>query len=149
MCIRDRFSVKWVGLFVILLVGLMTIKDLWLLFGDLRLSMKAIILHFFARVLCLILVPGLIYTGVFGLHFLALRYSGNGDGFFSSEFQSTLEGNELYNQQVPEYLGYGAIMTLKHHRGGGGLLHSHPSLCLLYTSPSPRDRTRSRMPSSA
>ena len=24
-----------------------------------------------------------------------------------------------------------------------------PSLCLLYTSPSPRDRTRSRMPSSA
>ena len=26
---------------------------------------------------------------------------------------------------------------------------SHPSACLLYTSPSPRDRTRSRMPSSA
>jgi len=25
----------------------------------------------------------------------------------------------------------------------------HPQLCLLYTSPSPRDRTRSRMPSSA
>ena len=27
--------------------------------------------------------------------------------------------------------------------------NSMPSLCLLYTSPSPRDRTRSRMPSSA
>ena len=26
---------------------------------------------------------------------------------------------------------------------------THPSTCLLYTSPSPRDRTRSRMPSSA
>ena len=26
---------------------------------------------------------------------------------------------------------------------------SEPLLCLLYTSPSPRDRTRSRMPSSA
>ena len=25
----------------------------------------------------------------------------------------------------------------------------HPNICLLYTSPSPRDRTRSRMPSSA
>ena len=25
----------------------------------------------------------------------------------------------------------------------------HPTSCLLYTSPSPRDRTRSRMPSSA
>ena len=30
--------------------------------------------------------------------------------------------------------------------------HAHPAIvkaCLLYTSPSPRDRTRSRMPSSA
>ena len=27
--------------------------------------------------------------------------------------------------------------------------HEHISVCLLYTSPSPRDRTRSRMPSSA
>ena len=26
---------------------------------------------------------------------------------------------------------------------------THDALCLLYTSPSPRDRTRSRMPSSA
>ena len=30
-----------------------------------------------------------------------------------------------------------------------GELHVHPAACLLYTSPSPRDRTRSRMPSSA
>ena len=29
------------------------------------------------------------------------------------------------------------------------LLTVHPETCLLYTSPSPRDRTRSRMPSSA
>ena len=28
-------------------------------------------------------------------------------------------------------------------------LTDHPNTCLLYTSPSPRDRTRSRMPSSA
>ena len=27
--------------------------------------------------------------------------------------------------------------------------HNQPMICLLYTSPSPRDRTRSRMPSSA
>ena len=27
--------------------------------------------------------------------------------------------------------------------------YAHPQICLLYTSPSPRDRTRSRMPSSA
>ena len=36
-------------------------------------------------------------------------------------------------------------------RPGGGILalRGHASICLLYTSPSPRDRTRSRMPSSA
>ena len=31
----------------------------------------------------------------------------------------------------------------------GMVLQGHDSTCLLYTSPSPRDRTRSRMPSSA
>jgi len=30
-----------------------------------------------------------------------------------------------------------------------GVQHKYPHTCLLYTSPSPRDRTRSRMPSSA
>ena len=33
--------------------------------------------------------------------------------------------------------------------GCGGGLASEAMACLLYTSPSPRDRTRSRMPSSA
>ena len=31
----------------------------------------------------------------------------------------------------------------------GGIIFGHFGDCLLYTSPSPRDRTRSRMPSSA
>ena len=31
----------------------------------------------------------------------------------------------------------------------GAILEQNPNICLLYTSPSPRDRTRSRMPSSA
>lgn len=39
------YSVKWVGLFVILLVGLMTIKDLWDLLGDLTISMVVYSIH--------------------------------------------------------------------------------------------------------
>ena len=36
------------------------------------------------------------------------------------------------------------------HRGAGTRAHElHPRHCLLYTSPSPRDRQKSRMPSSA
>ena len=34
-------------------------------------------------------------------------------------------------------------------RIGAGVNGDYPYTCLLYTSPSPRDRTRSRMPSSA
>ena len=33
--------------------------------------------------------------------------------------------------------------------GGIGVIHRNMSVCLLYTSPSPRDATLSRMPSSA
>ena len=34
-------------------------------------------------------------------------------------------------------------------RGAGAVVLGKTNICLLYTSPSPRDRTRSRMPSSA
>ena len=36
------FSVKWVGLFVILFAGFTTIQDLWDIFGDLSLSLVSI-----------------------------------------------------------------------------------------------------------
>ena len=36
-----------------------------------------------------------------------------------------------------------------HHRDPDNTHHGLLLVCLLYTSPSPRDRTRSRMPSSA
>ena len=43
------------------------------------------------------------------------------------------------------------IAKLVYEAGSGldDLDPDHPGPCLLYTSPSPRDRTRSRMPSSA
>src|SRR5664280_2187983 len=46
----------------------------------------------------------------------------------------------------------GLVLTHAHEDHYGALLDLWPRLnipCLLYTSPSPRDRTRSRMPSSA
>lgn len=36
-----------------------------------------------------------------------------------------LEGNSLYNATMPRQLAYGATITLKNHRTGGGYLHSH------------------------
>ena len=59
---------------------------------------------------------------IISIHFC---YSGNGDGHFSSLFQSALDGNFLHNATMPRELAYGAMITLKNARVGGGYLHSH------------------------
>lgn len=90
-----------------------------------EISMKTIGKHFFARVVCLIALPIAIYVTFFYIHLAVLYKSGPGDGFYSSAFQSQLEGNSLYNVSMPRYVAYGAVVTLKNHRTGGGYLHSH------------------------
>ncbi|XP_033634905.1 protein O-mannosyl-transferase 2-like isoform X1 [Asterias rubens] len=122
------FSVKFVGLFVILLAGVMTMKDLWRLLGDLSLSKTTLFYHLLSRASCLIFLPMLIYLIGFAVHLKVLNQSGNGDAHFSSYFQSSLLGNSLYNASMPKDIAYGSIITLRNHRVGGGLLHSHPHL---------------------
>ena len=69
-------------------------------------------------------------------------------------------GIEKFKAKVEEYYGKELAASLdvdvtdqKHHMGweeqGDGLLFYGLNICLLYTSPSPRDATLSRMPSSA
>lgn len=109
--------------------------------------------HFLARFLGLIIFPLLLYLMFFYIHLQVLnrRYrqltstkiikisilstlaiikffficSGNGDGFYSSGFQSKLIGNSLYNASMPRDVAFGAVVSLKNHRTGGGYLHSH------------------------
>ena len=88
-------SSKWVGLFTIATVGFSTILQLWNLLGDLRVSPRLFMRHFYARALCLIVVPILFYMFMFEIHFLVLENSGDGDGFMSSEFQHTLGGRSM------------------------------------------------------
>jgi dolichyl-phosphate-mannose-protein mannosyltransferase len=118
-------SVKFVGLFIVLLVGLRTIKDLWNILGDLSKPISYFVKHLIARSICLIVYPFILYVIFFYIHLTVLSKSGNGDGFFSSAFQSQLEGNSLYNASMPEFVAYGSEITLKNHRTGGGYLHSH------------------------
>ncbi|KAL7744081.1 hypothetical protein ACLKA6_009069 [Drosophila palustris] len=121
-------SVKFVGLFVVLLVGLHTASELWLILGDLGKPIVETIKQIACRALTLIVWPIILYTLFFYIHLKVLNRSGNGDGFYSSAFQSRLIGNSLYNASMPRDVAYGALVTIKNHKTGGGYLHSHSHL---------------------
>lgn len=125
VAISCAFSVKFVGLFTVALVGVRTIYDIWNLLGDTSKSIVHFIQHFLARALCLIVLPVILYVAFFWLHLNQLNHSGNGDGFYSSAFQSQLIGNSLYNSSSPAHLAYQAEVTIKNNRIGGAYLHSH------------------------
>ena len=69
----------------------------------------------------------------------------------------TFIGRLLYDKGVKEFIEAAQILKKQNHKIQfwliGEIDKENPSAvrndCLLYTSPSPRDRTRSRMPSSA
>jgi len=126
--LAGAISVKFVGLFVVILVGLYTIKDIWDILGDLSLPISHTLKHFLARALCLIALPALLYMFAYYVHFTVLTKSGPGDGHYGSAFQSQLEGNPLHNASMPREICYGATVTMKNHRTAGAYLHSHAHL---------------------
>ncbi|XP_055371779.1 protein O-mannosyl-transferase 2 isoform X2 [Condylostylus longicornis] len=121
-------STKFVGLFVVLLVGLHTISELWTILGDLNKPITETIKQLICRGITLIIWPIILYITFFYIHLIVLNRSGNGDGFYSSGFQSRLIGNSLYNASMPREVAYGSIVTIKNRKTGGGYLHSHSHL---------------------
>ena len=67
------------------------------------------------------------------------------DNLFAKLIEGVLVGIRGKGSTVSTAHGYDNSQT----RSSKWLTRSDATLCLLYTSPSPRDRTRSRMPSSA
>lgn len=119
------FSIKWVGLFTIAWVGSLTLVQLWVLLGDTRtVTTRVWFKHFMARFFCLIVIPATFYLSMFAIHFLCLVNPGEGDGFMSSEFQSTLNSKSM--QDVPADVLMGSRVSIRHVNTQGGYLHSHP-----------------------
>ncbi|XP_059220092.1 protein O-mannosyl-transferase 2 isoform X3 [Stomoxys calcitrans] len=118
-------SVKFVGLFVVLLVGFHTAFEIWTILGDLQKPIMETLNQLLCRSLALIIWPICLYLMFFYIHLHILNHSGNGDGFYSSAFQSSLIGNSLHNASMPRYVAYGSIVSIKNHKTGGGYLHSH------------------------
>eukprot|EP01135_Chromosphaera_perkinsii_P002328 Nk52_evm114s221 gene=Nk52_evmTU114s221 len=118
-------SVKWVGLFLIALIGIHTIKDLWRLLAETKNDFGEWLLHFWARAVCLILLPVVVYVFIFCIHFSILTISGPGNNFMSQDFRNGLQGVVLSDAKTP--IGESASLVLKNEHMDG-LLHSHPHL---------------------
>lgn len=118
-------SIKWVGLFTIAWVGSLTLVQLWVLLGDTKtVTTRVWFKHFMARFFCLIVIPATFYLSMFAIHFICLVNPGEGDGFMSSEFQSTLNSKSM--QDVPADVLMGSRVSIRHVNTQGGYLHSHP-----------------------
>ncbi|KAI7646867.1 dolichyl-phosphate-mannose-protein mannosyltransferase 1, partial [Hortaea werneckii] len=124
LCLGATVSVKWVGLFTIAWVGSLTALQLWVLLGDTtNVTPRVWFKHLFARIFCLIVIPVAFYMAMFAIHFVCLVNPGDGDGFMSSEFQSTLNNKGMAD--VPADVAFGSRVSLRHHNTQGGYLHSH------------------------
>ncbi|KAH6688942.1 dolichyl-phosphate-mannose-protein mannosyltransferase [Plectosphaerella plurivora] len=120
-----NFSIKWVGLFTIAWVGSLTLVQLWVLLGDTKnVTIRIWFKHFMARAFCLIVIPATFYLAMFAIHFLCLVNPGDGDGFMSSEFQSTLNNKGM--KDVAADVVFGSKVSIRHVNTQGGYLHSHP-----------------------
>ncbi|KAJ1657569.1 hypothetical protein IWQ61_003048 [Dispira simplex] len=118
------FSCKWVGLFLVATIGVSTLKQLWDLVCDLRVTPKQFTQQFLARALCLIVIPISIYVTIFQIHFMVLHRTGSGASFVSPEMQSTLRGASKGSTLRDVY--YGSMVNIRHDASNKGWLHSHP-----------------------
>ncbi|KAF5103887.1 hypothetical protein D0Z03_000016 [Geotrichum reessii] len=125
LALGATLSSKWVGLFTVGWVGVITVWQLWWILGDQSVSPKNYVKHFFARAALLIGVPLAFYMAMFSLHFICLANTGDGASFMSPEFQATLQHSPLAGH-VPADVSFGSSITLRHINTNGGYLHSHP-----------------------
>ncbi|KAL3233045.1 Dolichyl-phosphate-mannose--protein mannosyltransferase 6 [Nakaseomyces bracarensis] len=119
-------SVKWVGLFITVVVGVYTILDLFEHYCSSTESRKIYYKHWTIRIINLIIIPFLFYLFCFRIHFLLLYKSGTGDASTNTLFQINLEGSKIENG--PRNVMFGSEVTIRSHGLSPNLLHSHTQL---------------------
>ena len=120
-------SSKWVGAFTLAWIGLLSICKIWFSIGDLSLKPSKIIKLILAKLVCLLIIPFIIYCMAFKIHFDTLTISGDGAGFMSSSFRSTLSNSNIPSDILKD-VGISSVVTIRHVGTMGGYLHSHPHL---------------------
>ena len=77
------------------------------------------------------------------------RALGAYEGEFAANTLNVIVKTDDFNATVPSAAAVNSVATITPIKLGSNSYTSYSSICLLYTSPSPRDLSTSRMPSSA
>lgn len=84
-------SVRYFGVFTLLLgVGILA-SDFWSMVGDRMVSERQLIGHFFTRAVIFTTIPLSLYLGCFYAHLSLLYKAGPNDNIMTSAFQASLE----------------------------------------------------------
>ncbi|KAF9924746.1 hypothetical protein FBU30_005349 [Linnemannia zychae] len=126
-------SVKWVGSFTILTIGLYVLKYLQESRKHLYLSthsshttqpMRDFSKQITALSLCLLVLPVLLYMGLYAIDFQLLSKSGLGDSWVSPQFRMTLKGHDV--EPVMADIAWQSKIHIRHANSNGGWIHSTP-----------------------
>ncbi len=126
-------SIKWTG---ITFLGLIIILEILRLWRDRRLPV--IRYSLFVSFASLIVLPSLLYTAVFAVHFGLLTKSGAGDAFMSARFQSTLTENRYSADTSLQPIGFfekAVELNAEMYRSNQRLTATHPYSSTWYTWP--------------
>ncbi|XP_041854564.1 protein O-mannosyl-transferase 1 isoform X1 [Melanotaenia boesemani] len=107
-------GVKYMGVFSYLLLLGVASWHTWILIGDKTVSHLSVCLQCVCRVVCLLVVPVLLYVFWFYIHLTLLSRSGPHDQLMSSAFQASLQGGlSRITQGQPLEVAYGSQVTLR------------------------------------
>ncbi|GJJ68377.1 dolichyl-phosphate-mannose-protein mannosyltransferase [Entomortierella parvispora] len=115
-------SVKWVGLFTITTIGLCVLKYLQESRQHLYLNTRNFSKMFVALLICLLVLPCLLYMGLYAVDFRLLPNSGSGNSWVSPQFQMTLKNHDV--QPVMADIAWESKVHIRHSNTNGGWLHS-------------------------
>ncbi|KAF9206587.1 hypothetical protein BGZ59_011602, partial [Podila verticillata] len=117
-------SIKWVGLFTIATVGLCVLKYLQESRTHLYTSTRDFSKQFIALFVCLLVLPFVLYMGLYAIDFQILSHSGSGNAWVSPQFQMTLKKHGV--QPVMADIAWESKVHIRHANTNGGWVHSMP-----------------------
>ncbi|KAG0035278.1 hypothetical protein BGZ81_010591 [Podila clonocystis] len=121
---RSWWTVKWVGLFTIATVGICVLKYMQESRTHLYTSTRDFSKQFIALFVCLLVLPFVLYMGLYAIDFQILSHSGSGNSWVSPQFQMTLKKH--YVQPVMADIAWESKVHIRHANTNGGWMHSMP-----------------------